>query len=86
MNRGLLSKDPHKSPGPMEYSPDSIKLKKTEAKFKMPKASRDIPFSKYGAAHSELVSKGLFWRSNTSTYPENIKESPSYKTKKMKVI
>jgi len=43
----------------MEYSPDSIKLKKTEAKFKMPKASRDIPFSKYGAAHSELVSKGL---------------------------
>jgi len=28
----------------------------------MPRASRDVSFSKYSAQHSTLIKKGLFWR------------------------
>ena len=59
-NRGLLTKGKHKSPGPTEYSPNKIALKPKVAMFKMSKASRDIPFSKYGSIHSELVRKGIY--------------------------
>ena len=61
-NRGLLTKGPHKSPGPTEYSPLKIANMHKEPKFKMPRASRDISFSKYNSLHSELVKKGLYWK------------------------
>jgi len=28
----------------------------------MPRASRDVSFSKYGAQHATLIKKGLFWK------------------------
>ena len=59
-NRGLLKKGKHSSPGPMEYKPDAIVLKEKAQITKMGKASRDIPFSKYGSVHSELVRKGIY--------------------------
>lgn len=59
-NRGLLSKSAQKNPGPHEYDDQAISVRKqTQPRFKMPKATRDIPFSKYNAVHSELVRKGL---------------------------
>ena len=47
------------TPGPHEYDNDTIKTKLTEPRMKVGQASRDVPFSKYGALHSELVRKGL---------------------------
>ena len=59
-NRGLLAKSPQKNPGPTEYEDQAIPVRKQQQpRFKMPKATRDIPFSKYNAVHSELVRKGL---------------------------
>jgi hypothetical protein len=63
-DRGLLSYNPRKiSPvGPGKYSPDlpAIKLRIKDATFAMPRASRDVSFSKYGAQHKTLIKKGLF--------------------------
>ena len=59
-NRGLLSKGKHASPGPTEYRPDKIAFQNKEATFKIGKATRDIPFSKYGSIHAELVRKGIY--------------------------
>ena len=47
------------TPGPSEYDNDTIKTKLTEPRMTVGNASRDVPFSKYGALHSELVRKGL---------------------------
>ena len=58
-DRGLLRHAAQKSPGPHEYNNDSIITKTLESRFKIPMATRDIPFSKYGSLHSELVTKGL---------------------------
>jgi len=44
----------------MEYNPDKLSVKPKDAQFKMPRASRDIPFMKYGSNHSELVRKGIY--------------------------
>ena len=59
-NRGLLKHGKHTSPGPMEYEPDLIAFKSKAPMTKMGRASRDIPFSKYGSVHGELVSKGIY--------------------------
>lgn len=58
-DRGLLKAGKQTTPGPDLYNNDSIITKHKEARFKIGAATRDIPFSKYGALHSELVSKGL---------------------------
>ena len=61
-NRGLLSFSKPKVPGPGNYENDvqAIKSRVKDATFAMPKASRDVSFSKYGAQHAILVKKGLF--------------------------
>lgn len=64
-DRGLLTKPKDEkriSPGPGNYYSEDqhIKSKRTEATFAMPRANRDIPFSKYGSQHSALVRKGLY--------------------------
>ena len=61
-DRGLLSFSQKRQPGPGYYDNDvqAIKSRIKDATFAMPKASRDVSFSKYGAVHSELVKKGLF--------------------------
>ena len=41
-------------------SVDNINEEHKEAMFKMTRATRDIPFSKYGSIHSELVRKGIY--------------------------
>lgn len=49
------------TPGPNTYNAYSqhIKWKKSSPKFGMPKASRDVHFSKYASQFSELVAKSL---------------------------
>lgn len=61
-DRGLLTFQAPKKPGPGNYDNDiqAIKSRIKDATFAMPKASRDVSFSKYGAEHSALVRKGLF--------------------------
>lgn len=59
-NRGLLTKGGHASPGPMEYNPEKLAVVPQNARFKMTKSTRDIPFSKYSSQHSELVKKGIY--------------------------
>lgn len=64
-DRGLLTKpqdEKRKSPGPGNYYSEDqhIKSKTKDATFAMPRAARDVPFSKYGAQHSTLIKKGLF--------------------------
>ena len=59
-NRGLLTKGQHTSPGPMEYKPDKLSVQRSDARFKMGRATRDIPFGKYSSIHSELVRKGIY--------------------------
>jgi hypothetical protein len=59
-NRGLLSSKMSKTPGPVEYLADQIAFKNKAPITKMGKASRDIPFSKYGSVHAELVRKGIY--------------------------
>jgi len=44
----------------MEYKPDAIVLKEKSKITSIGRASRDIPFSKYGSVHSELVRKGIY--------------------------
>ena len=61
-DRGLLSNNPRKiSPGPGNYENGSqaIHTRLREATFALPKATRDVSFSKYSAEHSILISKGL---------------------------
>ena len=63
-DRGLLTYNPRKiSPvGPGKYAPDlaAIKFRVKDASFAMPRASRDVSFSKYGSQHKTLIKKGLF--------------------------
>ena len=63
-DRGLLSYNPRKvsAVGPGKYSPDAsaINCRIKDASFAMPRASRDVSFSKYGAQHKTLIKKGLF--------------------------
>lgn len=61
-DRGLLTFKAKKQPGPGNYENDvqAITSRIKDATFAMPKASRDVSFSKYGALHSTLVKKGLF--------------------------
>jgi len=59
-DRGLLTSTPSKSPGPTDYKLTEIqKVMRKSGIFKMPKASRDIPFSKYSSVHQQLISKGI---------------------------
>lgn len=63
-DRGLLTTNNRRlSPGPGNYEAEiqAIKSRVQDATFAMPKASRDVSFSKYGGLHKNLVSKGLFW-------------------------
>ena len=50
-----------KTPGPTTYSPSRAITTVKNPQFKMSRATRDIPFSKYSQVHSELVSKGIIW-------------------------
>ena len=64
-NRGLLTNPkPEKIlPGnePAQYETgNALVLKPRQGSFSIGKASRDVPFSKYGGQHSVLVRKGLF--------------------------
>jgi len=64
-DRGLLTNVEHPrrpSPGPGKYENEKqrIAFMMKTGTFAMPKASRDISFSKYGSQHSTLVSKGLY--------------------------
>ena len=44
---------------PDSYENDTLKVKYLSPRATIPKTSRDISFSRYGAVHSELVTKGL---------------------------
>ena len=65
--RGLLENQSkvqknRNTPAPTSYLHEKVTISsnnKKAARFKMPRASRDVPFSKYAALHSELVQKGL---------------------------
>ena len=46
---------------PDRYENDTLKVKLLSPRATIPKTSRDISFSRYGAVHSELVYKGLHW-------------------------
>jgi len=61
-DRGLVTVKKKLSPGPGNYMAEiqALKTRVKDGTFAMPKASRDISFSKYGAQHSILVKKGLF--------------------------
>lgn len=62
-DRGLLSYNMKRlSPGPGNYESEiqAIKTRIKDGTFAMPRASRDVSFSKYAAHHQELVKKGLF--------------------------
>lgn len=61
-DRGLLSFKKPKVPGPGNYDADvqGIKTRVKDQTFAMPRASRDVSFSKYGGQHAHLVRKGLF--------------------------
>ena len=61
-DRGLLTFSHKKQPGPGVYENgiQAIKSRLKEPSFAMPRASRDVSFSKYGAEHAALVRKGLF--------------------------
>lgn len=65
-DRGLLTekyfKKTQRLPGPGYYEDhlQALKTKFKDGMFKMPQASRDISFSKYGSEHTELVRKGLY--------------------------
>jgi hypothetical protein len=63
-DRGLLKVNNFRKvlPGPGNYHAElqAIKSRVNDATFAMPKASRDVSFSKYGALHRNLVKKGLF--------------------------
>ena len=62
VDRGLQSFKKPKVPGPgtYEYDVQAIKSRVKDASFAMPRASRDVSFSKYSAEHATLVKKGLF--------------------------
>jgi len=49
-------------PGPGNYENgfQGIAVRNKEQTFAMPRATREVSFSKYGALHSTLVKKGLF--------------------------
>lgn len=49
--------------GPDTYFNDTLKIKNQSPRATISKTSRDISFSKYNAVHSELVTKGLNWKS-----------------------
>jgi hypothetical protein len=59
-DRGLLTSSPSKQPGPQDYENCDLNLwLKKDSNFKMQRATRDIPFSKYNGVFKELVSKGI---------------------------
>ena len=60
-DRGLLTDKRKISPGPGNYEngPQAIGTRLKEATFALPRATRDVSFSKYSAEHSILISKGL---------------------------